>query len=427
MARKRLPMPALYLLLAALALLLTACAADPQAFLLSPERLAASDESAEIAAFLADNYGVALDQGATQEEFAAALDAVAGPVEESPVPPEVDAEGLSGVEAALTILYRANLDEVAASYSPEQAARTLAGWTGLPADLAPEARARLAAAVDAGLLDARWRSADLAAPASPALLTDLAGKLLAVNGGYKHALGSSEDPDIFNKLLYAYNSFDQVLMPDLQAQVDNLIRTGVITGYNIKRESLQSNFDPARAIVYGHANIEHVRQLIVLLRREGLEADVLLEPKTSAYLYLAEWGEPTVSPGYQVVPLEDGNYIAYAKEFDVALEFSDPADRTRFDAVIKAFAKKDAPDEPGLLFGSWFQPLYSLQEGLDGYFPAVNNVLDGGDFYIQSFSLPEDSAEIAAAFDAVYPEGEVIVEDLWVNEAFRNYLMGEPL
>lgn len=410
-----------------LMLLLAGCAADPAAILLSPERLAASDDGAEMAAFLADRYGVALGEGAGQEEFAAAIAAVAGPVEESPVPAEVDAEGLSGVEAALTVLYHANLDEVAASYTPEQAAQTLAAWTGVPDDLAPEARAQVAAAVDAGLLDTRWRSADLTAPASPALLTDLVGKLLETRGGYKHALGSSEDPDIFNRLLYAYNSFDQVLMPELQAEVDNLIRTGMITGYNIKRESLRSDFDPARAIVYGHANIGHVRQLIVLLRRENLEADVLLEPKTSAYLYLSEWGEPTVSPGFQVVPLEDGNYIAYAKEFDVALEFADPADRARFDAVIKAFAKKDAPDEPGLIFGSWFQPLYSLQEGLEGYYPAKNNILDGGDFYVQSFSLPEDSAEIAAAFDAVYPEGEVIVEDLWVNEAFRNYLMGEPL
>ena len=424
MARRTLLMVALCLVAA---VLLAACAADPAAILLSRERLAAGDESAEMAAFLAERYGVALAEGATQEDFAAAIEAVAGAAEESPVPPAVDAEGLSGVEAALTVLYHANFDELAASYTPEQAAQTLAAWTGLPADLAPEVRAGLAAAVDAGLLDARWRHADLAAPAAPALLTDLVGGLLETTGGAKFALGSSEDPDIFTRLMYAYNSFDQVLMPELQAEVDNLIRTGVITGYNIKRESLRSNFDPARAVVYGHANIGHVRQLIALLRREGLEADVLLEPKTSAYLYLAEWGEPTVSPGFQVVPLEDGNYIAYAKEFDVALEFGDAADRARFDAVIKAFAKKDAPDEPGLLFGSWFQPLYSLQEGLEGYFPAVNNILDGGDFYVQSFSLPEASAAIAAAFDAVYPEGDVIVEDLWVNEAFRNYLLGEPL
>lgn len=418
----------LVLMLCCAAIVLPAgCAADPAAVLLSRERLAATDESAEVAAFLAERYGVTLSEGATQDDFAAAITAVAGAADESPVPPEVDAEGLSGVEAALTILYHANFDELAASYTPEQTARTLAEWTGVPDDLAPEARARLAAAVDAGLLDARWRHTDLAAPASPALLTDLVGRLLDTTGGYKFALGSSEDPDIFNRLMYAYNSFDQVLMPELQAKVDDLIRTGVITGYNIKRESLRARFDPARAVVYGHANIEHTRQLIALLRREGLEADVLLEPKTSAYLYLAEWGEPTVSPGFQVVPLEDGNYIAYAKEFDVALEFADPADRERFDGVIKAFAKKDAPDEPGLLFGSWFQPLYSLQEGLEGYFPAKNNILDGGDFYVQSFSLPEDSAEIAAAFDAVYPEGDVIVEDLWVNEAFRNYLLGEPL
>ena len=131
-----------------LATLPAACAvADPQAVLLSPERLAMSDESAEIAAFLEDQYGVALGAGAGQEEFAAAIAAVAGPLDESPVPPDVDEPGLSGVEAVVTALYHANLDELAATYAPEQVASTLAAWARVPADLAPGRAAALGLAL----------------------------------------------------------------------------------------------------------------------------------------------------------------------------------------------------------------------------------------------------------------------------------------
>src|SRR5690606_11451459 len=185
-------------------------------------------------------------------------------------------------------------------------------------------------------------------------------------------------------------------------------------------------FDPDRTIVYGHSDIAHAIQLIGLLRSENLEAKVLLEPKTSAFLYLAEWGEPSQSPSFQVELWEDGNGIAYAKEYDLAFEFDNVEDMLRFDDVIKDYAKKDAADEPGLIIASWWQPLYSARIPVEDYVAVKNNVALGEGVYIQSFSLAETSEAIVAAFAEAYPDTEIVTWALWVNVAFHRYLLGEP-
>jgi hypothetical protein len=382
-------------------------------------------ESAEYAEFLADNFGVSFQAPVTQDAFLAALRTAIPEAASVELPAEVDMDDFSALEAVLMAVHLANLDELGYTYPEEKVAETLAGWSTAPEDLALARRQELAAAVDAGLLDAGWQMADMAAAPAADFATELLGNTLLVTGNYKDFLGRSTDPDIINKLMYAWNSFDQVSMPELQESANVLIADGVITGYNIKRTAQNANGAQARTLVYGHANMEHAKQLIGLLRSEGLEADVMLEPKTSAFLYLEEWGEPTESPGFQVEPLEGGNGIAYAKEYDLVFEFDDPADRDRFDEVIKQYAKKNEQDQPGLLIGSWWQPLYSSRVAVGDYIPVKNNVVSGDQFYIQSFSLDENSSGVIAAFETLYPDAEVSVHDLWVNEAFYNYLMGE--
>ena len=381
--------------------------------------------SAEYAEFLADNFDISFEEPVSQDAFLDALRAAIPAAEAVEVPAEVDMEGFSALEAVLTAVHLANLDELGYTYPEAKVAETLAGWSAAPEDLALARRQELAAAVDAGLLGAGWRMVDMAALPGADFATDLLGNTLLVTGDYKDFLGRSTDPDIINKLMYAWDSFDQVSMPELQASANALIADGVITGYNIKRTAQSANAAQARTLIYGHANMEHAKQLIGLLRSEGLEADVMLEPKTSAFLYLDEWGEPTESPEFQVEPLEGGNGIAYAKEYDLVFEFDDPLDRDRFDEVIKQFAKKNEQDQPGLLIGSWWQPLYSSRVAVEEYIPVKNNVVSGDQFYIQSFSLNENSSDVVAAFESAFPEAEVSFHDLWVNEAFHNYLMGE--
>ncbi|HML24637.1 MAG TPA: hypothetical protein PKD09_23490 [Aggregatilinea sp.] len=385
---------------------------------------AQSDDSSCFAStdlkFLQD-YGYAFADTVDQAGFDAALAGIAG---ETDVPADIDADGLTFLEALLTDVYYVNIDELGYTYPADKVTAALDGWNA--SDL-PEARQQeLAAAVDAGLLDAACAGIDLQADLTADGANYLVYKTLVFTGQYKHYLGASSDDDIYNKVIFAWNSFDQVLMPEFQEPANDLIVEGVITGYNVKRSALNARFDPDLTLVYGHSNINHAIQLIGLLRSEGIVAKVLLEPKTSAYLYLAEWGEPTTSPEFQVEPLDDGNGIAYAKEYDLSLEFESKEEMDRFDSVIKAYAKKNEQDQPGLLLGSWWQPLYSARVELPDYIQVKNNVAIGSEVYIQSFSLAENSETVADAFAQAYPDAEVTTWDLWVNQAFYNYLMGEP-
>ncbi len=370
-------------------------------------------------AFLQD-YGYVFADGVTQDDFVTTLSGITGSVE---VPAGVDAEGFPALEAVLVTAYYVNVDELGYTYPEDKLAATLEGWDA--GDLATERQYELAAAIDTGLLDATCQGLDLQAEASAELANYLVYKALIFTGQYKHYLGYASDADIYNRIHFTWNSFDQVLMPEFQVPANELVKQGVITGYNVKRIDLNARFDPDLTIIYGHSDIAHAIQLIGLLRSEDMDAKILLEPKTSAFLYLAEWGEPTPSPEFQVEPLEDGNYIVYAKEYDLAFEFEDTDDMLRFDAVIKAYAKKNEQDQPGLIIGSWWQPLYSARVPVEDYVAVKNNIAYGDDVYIQSFSLIENSEQIAAEFAAAYPEADVQVVDLWVNEAFHNYLLGE--
>ena len=400
-------------------LILTSCLAPITAHPTSTSQVS------EYGEFLQDNYAVRFDGTVSQEDYRGSIDTVMGATDSIAVPAEIDQEGFSALEAVLTTVHLVNIDELGYSYPEAKVADRLASWQGVPSNLPLERRQELAAAIDSGLFSTKWRTTDLSQPVTADFATDLLGNALLLTGKYKDFLGRSTDPDIVNKLLYAWGSFDQVLMPELQSHANALIAEGVITGYNIKRSAQSANAAKARTLVYGHSNMEHAKQLIGLLRSEGLEADVLLEPKTSAFLYLDEWGEPSESPEFVVELLEGGNGIAYAKEYDLVFEFDDLADRDRFDEVIKQYAKKNEEDQRGLIISSWWQPLYSSRTAMDGYFPVKNNVVSGAQFYIQSFSLPEASDAVVTAFQTAFPDAEVTVHDLWVNEAFHNYLLGE--
>lgn len=396
---------------------------------LIPAALPVAAQDGEGVACLADtdmafleNYAFALPETFDQTAFTSVLTKITGSVE---YPEAIDAEGLTALEAVLTALYYVNVDELGYTYPADKVAAALDGWD--VADLAFERQQELAAALDAGLLVDSCQGLDLQGEATADLANYLVYRSLIFTGQYKHYLGYTSDPDIYNRVYFTWNSFDQMLMPDFQIPANELVKQGVITGYNVKRNDLNARFDPDLAIVYGHANIAHAIQLIGLLRSESINAKVLLEPKTSAFLYLAEWGEPSSSPEFQVEPLDDGNYIAYAKEYDLAFEFDNEADMLRFDAIIKAYAKKNEADQPGLLLGSWWQPLYSARVPVEDYIAVKNNVAIGPEVYIQSFSLIEDSEQVAQEFAAAYPDAEVTTWDLWVNVAFHNYLLGEPL
>ncbi|MFB5763366.1 hypothetical protein [Paenibacillus medicaginis] len=390
--------------------------------------VSASSQQSSVAgshiSYLENRFGLHLSAAPTVDEYIGALGKLL----------EEQAPSLSGDSALLTqsnavslAIKAAGLKELVDTYSPEKAAASLkkAGIQDVN-ELGADATRELAAAVDTGLLPAgAAKSFKTDRQADNVFAADLLAGVLSFHGDYKSYIGNVRDDDIFAKLNDAYDTQELVLAPELQKIFDEGLKQGLFTGYNIKDKRYEAHFDPVLSLIYGHSDLKHAIQLIGLLRSEGMQAKVQLEPKTSAFVYLQEWGTPQQSDDYKVVQIENGNYIAYAKEYDLALEFESAADKEQFDSLVNQYAKKDSEDEAGLIAASWWQPLYYSLPAINNYMEISNNRIDSGNYYAQSFSLKEDTASIAEGLKKLAPEAEVQTYDFWVDAPFYRYLNGE--
>lgn len=327
--------------------------------------------------------------------------------------------------AAILAVRAAGLEELAATYTVEKIDAALANINSTSSAWYKHVAQELAVAIDNGIVPEQFYSEfSSGKPASQELIQYILGEIASYNGNYKNYLAYSSDAGIISELIAAYKSADIIQVSELQAVVDTAIEQNIITGYNFKDSRYNANFVDEYAITYGHSDLNHAIQLIGLLRSEGLEAKVQLEPKTSAFLYLKEWGEPGESESFQVKQIENGNFVAYSKEFDLSFEFNSIEDKEKFQEIILAYAKKDADDEQGLIIGSWWQPLYYSNTPLEQYVSISNNKVSLGNYYAQTFSLNEQVEEIAAGFKKVNPDVEVESYQFWANIAFYNYLGG---
>lgn len=333
---------------------------------------------------------------------------------------------LSAVGAVQLAVKAAGLQELAYTYPASKTAAALAKVKLKPAALGTTAAAQeLAAAIDTGLLPpAYYGEIKGGGKASRELALTLIGQTLSVRGQYKHYLGLASDADIYAKLQDAFEQSDIIQSPQLQTIVDTALERDIVTGYNLKDSRYEANFVDELSLIYGHSDLKHGLQLIGLLRSEGIDAKVQFEPKTSAFIYLKEWGEPGVSDLYEVKQIANGNYIEYAKEYDLAFEFSSLGDKQRFDSIVEAYAKKNEDNQSGLLYGSWWQPLYYSLTSVPGYKVIANNKIVSGHYYAQSFSLTESSAQVADGFRALDPDVVVDSYDFWVDAPFYRYLNG---
>ncbi|WP_239613750.1 hypothetical protein [Cohnella mopanensis] len=390
--------------------------------------LALSPLAKEYAVFLKEKYNITIGNSVTKGQYAAAVNTI---LASSAV--EVSTTGksnvrLKSVEAVQLALKAADLEELAYTYPADKTKKSLAklklNWKS-DAYGSKKAQA-LAAAVDTGLLPSDYYGEiKNDGAASSALSTILLGKVLETKGQYKHYIGKSSDSDIYAKLFDAYRTSDIIQAPELRNVVDEALKENLVTGYNLKDSRYDANFIDSLSLVYGHSDFKHALQLIGLLRSEKIDAKVQFEPKTSAFIYLKEWGDPGVSDLYEVVQIENGNYIEYAKEYDLAFEFATIADKARFDQIVLKFAKKNKDNQPGLIYGSWWQPLYFSLTELKNYKKITNNKIEKGHYYAQSFSLKEKSAEVTAGFKKLDPKAKLIQYDFWVDGPFFNYLNGE--
>lgn len=341
--------------------------------------------------------------------------------------PAIQGEQPLTTSVAIAIAVRAaDLKELAYTYPAAKVDAALSGLKVSGSTLGTKVAQELAVAVDTGLLPAQFQAGfNAKAAASENLVNTLLGKVLITKGLYKQYIGYVNDADIYSKLDTAYETSDIIDAPKLQKLVNTALEQNLITGYNIKDSRFEPNFIPSLSLIYGHSDFKHAIQLIGLLRSEGLNAKVQFEPKTSAFIYLAEWGDP----GPNVVQIANGNYIAYAKEYDLEFEFATAADKAAFQNVILTFAKKNEEDQAGLIYGSWWQPLYYSATELKDYEIITNNFITDADspYTVNPFSLNEDSAKVVAGLKAIDPDAVITPFQFWVDKPFFNYLHGEAL
>ncbi|HIW33450.1 MAG TPA: hypothetical protein IAA29_11760 [Candidatus Paenibacillus intestinavium] len=328
--------------------------------------------------------------------------------------------------AAIIAVRASGLQELALTYTTEKTNAALNKIGSDSTKWAPHVAQELAVAIDNALVPEQYlKELSQKTGASAELINSLLGQIVTFNGQYKQYLGNSQDAGIVAELIAAYNSSDIIQVNDLQAIVDTALEKDIITGYNFKDSRYDANFVDEYALTYGHSDLKHAIQLIGLLRSEGIEAKVQFEPKTSAFIYLKEWGEPVQSDSYQVKQITNGNYVAYSKEFDLKLEFTSIADKVKFQNIILDYAKKDADDEQGLIYASWWQPLYHSNTEIADYESISNNTISLGNYYAQTFSLNEEVEEIVAGMKQVDAKVNVETNQFWVNKAFFNYLGGK--
>ncbi len=385
----------------------------------------ADDKSAE---YLQTYFGIEPFSGTvSRTAFDAALAKIGGT--------KTDGTGnLTVAEAVKAAVRAAGMENLALTYTAavdaEKAAERLAayGVTGVSAAYA----AYVAAALDTDIAQSTFTfDAALDAGTASALLmaaADVAGK-------GRSYLGMASDPGIYAEIQSAWSSFtnfNNAKLSDLGAQ---LVIQGASTGYGLKYDGYNANFLPAYTLQYGHSDITHANQLIGLLNSEMIDAKVQLEPKVSIYEYMVEWGDPTkveATPTYELKEIAGGRWLCYAMEYDLQLEFATKADKEDFHSIIEDYAKKndDRVDDSGnttvpLLTGSWWQPLYSSTVLMTNtsFKLLKDNVIKDGAYSIHPFSVPENTAKIAAVVAKEAPDLKVEPSDLYVNPAFYTYIL----
>lgn len=346
-----------------------------------------------------------------------------GILDEGKLEPNKELTTMEGISIAIKA---SNLKELALSYPETKVFETLKKVNfNNKNKYAQEELQYIVAAIDTGLLPVTKGQFKLEDKIDEKIATLLLGKIVSFNGEYKNYLGYVSDENIYNKINKAWESFDLIDAKELRTIVDSALRKDIITGYNLKDIRYNPNFIPELTITYGHSDLIHAIQLVGLLRSENIDAKIQLEPKTSAFIYLKEWGKPIETPDYKVRQIENGNYIAYSKEYDISFEFNTKAEKERFNHIILNYAKKNEENPKGVLYGSWWQPLYSSKNKLDGYREITNNYIIKDNYLAQSFTTNQDSLEVIKGFNKVNSDVKVMSYKFWVNEAFYGYLVGE--
>lgn len=301
------------------------------------------------------------------------------------------------------------LSELAQTYTEAQVGGVLDGQL----ENAPDAERRSAAIlVSSGIIDA----SDLGNPERAS--ATLADYQAIVSDKHPDLVGRIGDATLLQRLNRAL-SYDKLLSADEMLEVlGGALSDGVITGYDLRRSGVYDNFPAAQTFIYSHSDPVHLRQLVTVLDREGVDAWVYVTPKVSAFLHREEWG----TPGPNVVTLAGGANVVQGQEMAVLFRFSSPGDRARFDDVVNRYAKRDSDDEQGLIAGAWWQPFYYTDRDFPKFQEISLIVLTAGEYEATLTVLAERAQSV---IDAVNDAGWRVRHDkVRVNPAFYRFLEG---
>ena len=378
----------------------------------------ASYEKAE--EYLLSYYGIEPGQEITLESVNGMLKAVGG----EPIKAEALSDG-AVVEAGIKL---AGLDELAQSYLndavPDKAAKVLEANGILTEE---EYVPYVACAADL----------ELYAADKPFDVESFLYRCLEIAGKGRHYLGRVTDADLMEEMRAVLDSMSIFDNWELDALGTELVMDGIVTGYGLKYAGYDARFLDAYTLKYSHSDYQHAIQLVGLLRSEGMDAYVQIEPKVSIYEYLKEWGTPAApSPTYAVQQTDNGRYLCYSVEYDLMIEFDSADDKEKFHGLIETYAKKydDRVDENGdvtakLLAESWWQPLYSSGTPMrNGEFQEMidNTIYDRtGKYSIHTFTLTEGADAVVDKVGEIAPELTMSPFKVYVNPAFVRYITGE--
>lgn len=235
----------------------------------------------------------------------------------------------------------------------------------------------------------------------------------------EYYLGNVSDKNIIERLNNKWNRGKIIEGSPLNSVLNEAILKGLTTGYNIKDRSEYANFDKEYTVSYGHNDMIHASQIIGLLKGENIDAKVQLELKTSAFVYLPEWGESS----YTTTKMPDGTIIAHPLEYDLKFQFESQKDKERFLELVDKYAKKDEENQNGLLYESWWQPFVQTEK-VAGYEMLIDNIVSDGKYDARVLTLPEKSKALVKEVSK-NKEIEVKTKKVWVNPAFYRFMSGE--
>jgi hypothetical protein len=237
----------------------------------------------------------------------------------------------------------------------------------------------------------------------------------------EHYIGNVYDKNIAERIKKAWLESTVLDDPTPLSLLNSFIDKGLTTGYNVINKADQSHFNNELMIRYGHNNIQHAIQLLYLMKSEHFNPKVQLIPKSSAFLYLPEWGHAD----YPVMTLESGKMVAVVKEYNLDFEFESVERKQSFMKLIDQYAKKDSAEEQGLIFDAWWQPFYRSYTEMENYIVLTENRIDIGDYQADLMVLPEEAEKQQQGLNALSGKDKVSSEKVWVNPSFYRYMIGE--